>query len=355
MTGRGIDQILPHPCDPVLYEPFVKNAEYYVKLAEYLNEPIKRPVDYSYIWGDALEVLERMMPDVRLVNLETSITVSDDYWKGKEVHYRMNPENIDCLKIAGIDCCSLANNHILDWGYEGLKETLETLKRAGIKYAGAGTTIHEAESPAILRAADKGVIFFSCGLESSGIPTDWAATEKRPGVNLLKDLSNGTIDYIKEKIYEVKREGDVVVFSIHWGGNWGYAIPEYQVELAHRLIDEADIDIVHGHSSHHVKGIEVYSGKLILYGCGDFLNDYEGIGGYEEFRGDLTLMYFADVNPLDGKLEGLVMIPMQIRNLRLNRATQMDILWMLDILNREGKRLGTRVMTKGNALILDWR
>lgn len=355
MTGRGIDQILPHPSDPVLYEPFVKNAEYYVELAEYLNGPIKRPVDYSYIWGDAIDVLNKMKPDIRLINLETAITSSDDYWSDKEVHYRMNPKNVDCLKVAVIDCCSLANNHILDWGYKGLQETLETLKKAGIKYAGAGMSIHEAESPAILMAGNKGrVIFFSCGLESSGIPTDWAATEKRPGVNLLKDLSNSTIDYIKEKIYEVKRKGDIVVFSIHWGGNWGYTIPGHHIDFARRLIDSG-VDVIHGHSSHHVKGIEVYRGKLILYGCGDFLNDYEGIGGYEEFRGDLALMYFADVNPLDGKLEGLIMIPMRIRNLRLNRAVQLDILWLVDILNREGKRLGTRVITKDNALILDWR
>ncbi|MFN3396477.1 MAG: CapA family protein [Thermodesulfovibrionales bacterium] len=356
MIGRGIDQILPHPCDPVLYEPFVKNAEYYVKLAEYLNGPIKRPVDYSYIWGDAIGVLNKMKPDIRLINLETTITLSDDYWKDKEIHYRMNPKNIDCLKVARIDCCSLANNHILDWGYKGLQETLEILKKAGIKYAGAGMSIQEAEYPAILEVGEKGrVIIFSCGLGSSGIMPEWAAEEKRPGVNLLKDLTDRTISHIRERVYEVKRNGDVALFSVHWGGNWGYAIPEYQVDLAHRLIDDAGIDIIHGHSSHHVKGIEVYSGKLILYGCGDLLNDYEGIGGYEEFRDDLTLMYFADVNLSDGRLINLIMIPMQIKNLRLNSASQKDRQWLSGVLNREGQRFGTRVKTEGEVLILDWK
>ena len=65
-----------------------------------------------------------------------------------------------------------------------------------------------------------------------------------------------------------------------------------QSQLAHSLLDEAGVDVIHGHSSHHVKGIEVYKGKAILYGCGDFLTDYEGIQGYEEFRDDLVLMYF---------------------------------------------------------------
>ncbi|UCH80070.1 MAG: CapA family protein, partial [Nitrospiraceae bacterium] len=73
--------------------------------------------------------------------------------------------------------------------------------------------------------------------------------------------------------------------------------PSDQKEFARKLIDKAGIDIIHGHSSHHVKGIEIYNEKLIIYGCGDFLNDYEGIRGYENFRDDLGLMYFVIVDP----------------------------------------------------------
>ena len=62
---------------------------------------------------------------------------------------------------------------------------------------------------------------------------------------------------------------------------------------------------MHGHSSHHVKAIEVFRGRLILYGCGDFLTDYEGVGGYEEFRGDLALMYFVELDSGTGELVGL--------------------------------------------------
>jgi Putative enzyme of poly-gamma-glutamate biosynthesis (capsule formation) len=82
----------------------------------------------------------------------------------------------------------------------------------------------------------------------------------------------------------VKQQGDIVVASIHWGGNWDYKVPREQREFAHKLIDEAGVDVIHGHSSHHIKGIEVYRGKLIMYGCSDLLNDYEGISGlYEDF------------------------------------------------------------------------
>ena len=68
---------------------------------------------------------------------------------------------------------------------------------------------------------------------------------------------------------------------------------------------EAGIHVVHGHSSHHFKGIEVYRNRPILYGCGDFLNDYEGIGGHRRFRGELALMYFPILDPATGDLLSL--------------------------------------------------
>jgi poly-gamma-glutamate capsule biosynthesis protein CapA/YwtB (metallophosphatase superfamily) len=356
MIGRGIDQVLPHPCDPVIYEPWVRDAGEYVALAEKANGPIQQPVSFSYIWGDALEELERVAPDVRIINLETSVTKSDDYWKGKGINYRMHPENIHCVTAAGIDCCALANNHVLDWGYSGLTETLEALKKVNVKSAGAGQNLEEAETPAVMEVEKKGrVILFSYGSETSGIPFSWAASEDKPGVNLLQDFSDKTVEYIRENVRKVRQQGDIVIASIHWGSNWGYEIPREQREFAHKLIDTASVDIVHGHSSHHVMGIEVYEDKPIIYGCGDFLNDYEGIGGYEDFRADLALMYFVSVDLSTGKLVCLHMTPTQIKNFKANRSSRADALWLRDILNREGKEFGTRVeLNKDNKLTLQW-
>ncbi len=356
MTGRGIDQVLPRPCNPVIYESYVRDARRYVELAEKANGPIQQPVSFSYIWGDALEELERVAPDVRIINLETSVTESADYWKGKGINYRMHPENIHCVTAAGIDCCALANNHVLDWGYSGLTETLEALKKVNVKNAGAGQNLAEAETPAVLEVEEKGrVILFSYGSETSGIPFSWAASEDKPGVNLLQDFSDMTVEYIKENVRKVRQQGDMVIASIHWGSNWGYEIPRKQTEFAHELIDTAGVDIVHGHSSHHVMGIEVYKDKPIIYGCGDFLNDYEGIGGYEDFRADLALMYFVSVDPSTGKLVCLHMKPTQIKQFRANRTSRSDTLWLKDILNREGKKFGTRVeLDDDNTLILQW-
>jgi poly-gamma-glutamate capsule biosynthesis protein CapA/YwtB (metallophosphatase superfamily) len=318
-------------------------ARMYVELAERVNGPIPRPVGFSYIWGDALEELAQAGPDARIINLETSITRSDDYCRDKGINYRMHPDNVPCITAARIDCCVLANNHVLDYGSAGLIETIETLARAGVSRAGAGRDLAEARAPAVIEIPSKGrVVVFAFGMESSGIPPNWAAAEERAGVNLLEDLSEGTVARIRDTVRKVKGPRDVVVASIHWGGNWGFGVPEEHVRFGHGLV-QAGVDLVHGHSSHHVRPIEVFEGKLIVYGCGDFLDDYEGITGYEEFRDDLTLMYFPTVDVFTGRLVDLHMTPMQIRQFKANRASREGAGWLRDTINRESRTFGFRV------------
>lgn len=344
MTGRGIDQLLPCPSEPQLYEPYIRNAKRYVELGEAVNGAISRPVGFDYIWGDALTELEKATPDARIINLETSVTSSNDYWPYKGINYRMHPQNVACLTAAKIDCCVLANNHVLDWGYAGFTETISTLEQAGIKTAGAGSSLQEAQSPAILATPAKGrVIVISCGTESSGIPGEWAAQIGQAGVYFLADLSRKTAEQIAALVHQTKRSGDVAIVSIHWGGNWGYRVPQEHIDFAHWLIDLADVDMIHGHSSHHPLGVEVYREKLILYGCGDFLNDYEGIGGYEQYRSDLSLMYFVRITPDTGKLIELEMIPMQIKRFRLNRASAEDSRWLQHTLDEHSRRFNCRI------------
>jgi poly-gamma-glutamate synthesis protein (capsule biosynthesis protein) len=356
MTGRGVDQVLPHPSNARLYERHMRSALGYVELAESANGPISKPVDFSYVWGDALEAFEQAAPDLRIINLETSVTTSED-WVPKGINYRMHPANIPCLTAARIDCCVLANNHILDWGDCGLAQTLEALRKANVKTAGAGRRIAEAEDSAIMEVPGNGrVLVFAFGTASSGIPGEWAATDEKPGVAFLPDLSEGAVSRIAGMVGAVKHAGDIVVVSIHWGGNWGYEIPRDQKAFAHNLVDQAAVDVVHGHSSHHPKGIEVYKGKPILYGCGDFLNDYEGIGGYAEFRSQLVLMYFLTIDPSTQDLMRLEMKPLEIKRFRLHRVSRRDAEWLGDAMNREGKKLGTQVKLNGeDTLTLGWR
>lgn len=355
MTGRGIDQVLPNPVDPRIYESYVKDARDYVRLAERVNGALPAKLDYSYIWGDALQVWQRLNPDLRIINLETSITTHSQPWPGKQIQYRMHPENVKVLTAAKIDLVSLANNHVLDWQRPGLAQTLQTLTGAGIAHAGAGEDLAAARKPAIFKTKAGRVIVLAYGSESSGIPQTWAATPRQSGVNVLPDLSAQTLNMIKQQVKQVKQPGDVVVFSVHWGDNWGYDVPAARRSFAHKLLDEAGVDLIYGHSSHHPLGMEVYKDKLILYGAGDFITDYEGIQGHEEYRGDLTLMYFPELDPATGKLLALHMVPMQVKNFRLNHMKADDVEWLARVLSRECQKLGTDIkLNEDYTLKLTW-
>jgi poly-gamma-glutamate synthesis protein (capsule biosynthesis protein) len=355
MTGRGIDQVLPHPSSPEIFEGYMTSAAGYVDLAERVHGPIPRPVGFSYVWGDALEELRARAPDLRVANLETSVTTSDDA-APKGINYRMHPGNVPCLAAVGLDGCVLANNHVLDWGVAGLLETLAALPAAGIATAGAGRTLEEAARPAVLEAAGGGrVLVFGLGSPTSGIPRDWAAAGSRPGVALLPDLSRRAAEAVAGDVARWRRPGDLVVTSIHWGSNWGYEIPQAQRRFARALVEAGAADVVHGHSSHHPRGIEVHRGRPILYGCGDFLNDYEGIAGYEEFRSDLVLAYLVGLDPASGSLTDLEMVPFRTRRFRLERVARQDAAWLRTTLDRECRALGAAVdLTGDGSLALRW-
>ena len=352
MLGRGVDQILPHPGDPQLREPYMTDARQYVRLAELSSGPIPRPASFSWPWGDALEVLDDAAPDARVINLEASVTRSDDFSPGKAVHYRVNPDNLPSLMVGQPDACALANNHVLDFGRRGLEETLEALAGAGAKAVGAGRNVAEARQPTTVPVAgDRHVVVFSCGAASSGIPPNWAATETRPGVAFLPSLSDAVADDLIGRVHEVKRPGDVVVMSVHWGSNWGYHVDRDQVRFAHLLID-GGADLIHGHSAHHPRPVEVYRGKLILYGCGDFIDDYEGIGGYGEFRDDLRLLYLASLAQDTGTLDVLRMVPMQANKMRLRHASSRDGEWLRGILETISSGFGSQVSRMADGALL---
>jgi poly-gamma-glutamate capsule biosynthesis protein CapA/YwtB (metallophosphatase superfamily) len=344
MLGRGVDQILPNPGNPILYERMVRDARTYVDLAARVNGPIQHPVDWSWPWGDALPLLAAAHCDVRIINLETSITTSDDYAKSKAVHYRMNPANVAALAAVQPDVCVLANNHVLDFGRSGLLETLDTLAASRLRAAGAGRSQREARSPAVVPIPRTGgrVLVFAFGSPSSGIPYGWAATGDLPGVRFVPALTEDAADDLCRQIRDVRQPGDVTVVSAHWGSNWGYRVDMDQVRFAHRLID-GGVDLVHGHSSHHPRPLEVYQRKLILYGCGDLVDDYEGIGSHKEFRDDLRLLYLPRLDPRSGELLELHMAPLQARQMRLHRAASGDARWLRKVLDKISRRFGSRV------------
>ncbi len=385
MTGRGIDQILRRPSEPTIYEPVVRDARDYVELAERVHGPIERGVDDSYVWGEALDVLSDYGCDLCVMNLETSVTRSARAWPEKGIHYRMHPANARMLRLpaesasrsgrpARAICYTVANNHVMDFGRAGLLETLEALDDAGCGRCGAGSGGEEAGAPyraeLVVDGADPcshvrrgAVAVFGVGIGDSGIPPEWAATrravssptehargryapdsgESNAGVHLIDRLGRSAIERETARIAGLRREGEIAVVSVHWGGNWGWNVPQAHRAFAHALIDRAGVSIVHGHSSHHVKCFEVYHGGLILYGCGDFITDYEGIPGHDAYRPDLSLMYFADIDSADRSLRALRMVPMQTVRFSLRRAGDSDCDWLARVLNRDGAPFATQV------------
>lgn len=356
MTGRGIDQILLHPGDPTIHERFTRSAMDYVDLAERRSGPIPRRVQPDYVWGCALDLLRSDEVDAVVVNLETAVTETGTPWPGKGIWYRMHPANVDVLSTAGVDVAVLANNHVLDWSIPGLEQTLETLAATGVAAVGAGRNIDEAWAPvSVVTRAGPRVVVLAAGSPSSGIPHEWEAGDARPGVALLADLSDDTIDRVAALVDSTAAPDDIVIVSLHWGPNWGHDIlPEHR-RFAHALLERAGVHVVHGHSSHHPLGIEVHRDRLIIYGCGDLVTDYEGIHGHEHYRKELGALYLPTIDTRTGRLQSLELLPTKMERFGLNRPTGDEVQWLAWTLAREGAPLGTDVtVTDRETLVVSW-
>jgi Bacterial capsule synthesis protein PGA_cap len=185
-------------------------------------------------------------------------------WHPEDTTFTADLRLLPILEQGGIDGVTLGNNHILDAGTSGLRETIVHLEDAGIAHAGAGMDLAEARQPMIfdLGETEVGVLSYL------GVPSyDWAwATETAPGTAPL------LADIVKEDVRRLQSEVDLVVVMPHWGKEY-IATPEpWQVDLAHAAVD-AGADLIIGGHAHWPKGIEVYEGKPIFYGVGNFLLD----------------------------------------------------------------------------------
>lgn len=352
MIGRGIDQIMRRPVSPELYEGWTRSALRYVELAEARSGPLPRGVDQSYVWGETLSQLADAAVDVRIVNLETSLTSRGEPWPGKGIHYRAHPENADTLVAAGVDAVTIANNHVLDWSRPGLEDTIDTLADLGVGHTGAGRGREEAWQPEPVCTGTVRVVVLGLGTPTSGIDPAWAAQQGRPGVAMVERLSRAWVDEVGEALDRIRQSGDMIVVSIHWGPNWGYRVPEAHRGFARDLIDDVEVDIVHGHSSHHPLGFEVHRDRLILYGCGDLITDYEGIQGHEEYRPELGAWYLVEMDAR-GVLQSLSLLPTRVHRFRLETPDRDEKAWLAQLLERES-RPPVRVHPEEGLLRVEW-
>lgn len=240
-----------------------------VMLGRLVNDLLKvKPKEY--VWGDTLPIFKKA--DLRICNLECVISDKGEPWAitPKAFHFRTDAKNIGLLKAAYIDLVSLANNHILDYGFEALEECLTILKVGGIRYSGAGVNIEEAMRPTFVTNEDMTVGMLSF----TDNEPPWEATEREPGVFYVPiDLDDQRAQRLFKAVKETKKKADLLIVSVHWGPNWGYRPHPPHISFAHRLID-AGTDIIFGHSCHVFQGIEIYQGRPIIYSSGDFIDDY---------------------------------------------------------------------------------
>lgn len=216
----------------------------------------------SFVGNNTRYVFEQWKPgaecDVFMVNLEHPITTWTEKVE-KKYNFKMHPRYLPTLLDAGITLVTGANNHIADYGVEGIHDTMRYLDSIGVHFVGIGKDIREARKPVILER--KGwklgfLAYFGGG--------DFAATPKRAG------FAPRYARYIVEDVRALRRKADYVAVNFHWGVERAEQPEEWQIQLAHRVID-AGADLIVGHHPHILQGIERYKGKHIAYSLGNFV------------------------------------------------------------------------------------
>lgn len=256
-------------------------------------------------------------------NLETSITTKGEIWENKQFNFRSNPKYLSAMKKNGIDMVSLGNNHVLDYGYEGLLDTLENLDKHEILYAGAGRNREDAIKGIVTERNGLKIGFLSY---SRVVPdVKWYATNNRPGIVGAYDVH---IPEVIQKIKEMKREVDILILSLHWGIELSIEPRPQEIKLARLAIDEG-ADIIMGHHPHVLQGIEIYNGKPIFYSLGNFVFGT---------KNDLTSnTIIAQVNIVDKKIDNIKVIPFNIIGGRPTKVEEKDYLNKINYINSLSK------------------
>lgn len=296
-----------------------------VMLGRMVNQVIKQ-TSYDYPWGNLLSDLQEK--DLVLINLETTLTHASRVTP-KVFNFKADPDVIQSLQLAGIDVVSLANNHSLDFGIEGLKETLAVLNEAGIYHVGAGMNIAQAQQPVILERKDLRIGILGYTDNEPG----WRATSEKPGINYISisDDNSAVFDAARK----LKQQVDICIVTLHWGPNMQEYPSQEFVNFSHKLVD-AGADIIHGHSAHIVQGIEIYKQKIILYDTGDFVDDYMVTPA---LRNDLSFLFTIEVE--NKQLKRLTLQPVLISDMQVNKAADAEAQIIIDMIKKRSLPFNT--------------
>ncbi|MDQ0285701.1 hypothetical protein J2Z49_000805 [Desulfofundulus luciae] len=256
-------------------------------LAWFFEEFVKDNFDYPFALFPSFK-----QADITMLNLENPVTT-----RGKKVpkqfNFRMNPKYIQVLLKGGVDIVNLANNHVGDYGPQGILDTLNFLDAAGIKHVGAGENLKAARNPVIFSLKQKKIGFLGY---FGG--KDYAATTSKPGTSPCYE------QYIIEDIKKLKQKADVVVVNFHWGVERAHYPEPYQIRLAHQAID-AGADLIIGHHPHVLQGIERYKNGVIVYSLGNFI-----FGGNSRREHDTFVFQLI----IKGEQKQYALIPVRVKN-----------------------------------------
>jgi poly-gamma-glutamate synthesis protein (capsule biosynthesis protein) len=283
--------------------------------------------------------------DLAIANLECAISDHPERWQGapKAFYFRAPAAAGQALRDAGIRLVSLANNHILDYGVEGLMETLRILDARGIAHAGAGSDLAAALAPAVVER--KGVRIGMAAFCDH--QDDFAAASDRPGMAWLGLQDEAAaIDAFARALAPLRAQGvRWPILSLHWGPNMVSEPSQQQRRLARAAID-AGWKIVYGHSAHVFQGVELYEGCPILYAAGDLVDDYQVDPA---FRNDHQLLFELELG--QDRLERIVMRPLFIRRCRVLPADAAQRAWIVEGMRALCKELGTATFIDADTLV----
>lgn len=278
--------------------------------------------------------------NLNIVNLECAITSSEQQWTGaSKAFYFGAPLNaIETLKIANIKLVSLANNHLLDYDYQGLSDTLKQLKEHHIYFAGAGDNLKEARQPAIVDIPGLriGMVAY-CNHQS-----DFSATKNQPGISYI-DLNdqNKVLEEFQRAITELNNNDvDWPILSLHWGPNMVERPSPFFQKIAHSVI-EMGYKTLFGHSAHVFQGIEIYKGFPIFYATGDFVDDYYVD---EYFKNDHQLLFELIIE--NKILKKILLYPIFISECQTKFANHEQFNYIVNKMQKLCKEMGTTVNVK---------
>lgn len=314
-----------------------------VMLGRLVNEALMDR-DPAYPWGGMLPHLRAA--DLVLVNLECALTRRLERWhdegRYKAFYFRSEPEHVRSLVSAGIDLAILANNHVMDHGVEGMRETIRTLDEAGIAHVGVGDDERAARAHARLTAGDLRVVVVAF----TDHPPEWAAGPGVPGISFVT-IAADPAAVVVDALTEARRDADLVIVSFHWGPNMR-ARPSETFRRFARAVVDAGADVFWGHSAHVVQGVEVRDGRLICYDTGDFVDDY---AIDDQLRNDLSALFLVRV--VDRRIVRLDLIPVRIDGMRVDPATGEDRAHFASVFATHCAELGTTVVDAGDRLMVD--